>query len=99
MATSVRVLPAAEDGGSARNGVATRHLANRKIFVCLLKQYLPAMMLNILGLRIAGQISLRKTKPLKDEWVRYVTLNKSIKKKHADFKVGIMDSKHSQEIC
>lgn len=27
----------------------------------------PAMMLNILGLRMAGQISLRKTKPLEEE--------------------------------
>lgn len=45
-------------------------------FRVLFKQCLPAMMLNILGLRMAGQISLRKTKPL-EEQMRYVRLNKN----------------------
>lgn len=37
------------------------------------------MMLNILGLRMAGQISLRKTKPLQEE------TNKQKKKRKAQF--------------
>lgn len=43
------------------------------------------MMLNILGLRMAGQISLRKTKPLGEEGVKHVRRNKN---KHAKMKAG-----------
>lgn len=75
LATSVRVLPAVDDGGSAKgNEERVNHTycdvsqsKERRYAVVLFNTCSPEMMLNIRGLRMAGQISLRKTKPLEKE--------------------------------
>lgn len=70
MATSVSVRAAVDDGGSAdkHQKVKTMKPAScgRQNLVVLYR-YPPSMMLNIRGLRMAGQISLRKTKPLEEK--------------------------------
>lgn len=72
LATNVSVLAAVGDGGSVKRRGSKKKkkcithciISDVKLKTVFFNRCSPAMMLNILGLRIAGQISLRKTKPL-----------------------------------